>query len=402
MELYRQKSWWKILLLIIGMIIIIFTMIYTNYLSGKMAENERKYIEFYEVAVKNIESSFRDTSLLINENLTLELKILENVSNPIVMDQGDDELSGFNWGEKKDSDQVFLHKKLQELKQSRIKPIVPSYDDSNSGIDIENFYPKIYYQYSNLYKLITWFPVIQVLLIALFILFGYIIFNSVRRAEQNRVWAGMAKETAHQLGTPISGIMGWTEYLKSMTELTDDQRSAVHELENDIAKLELVADRFSKIGSTPVLQITNIDDVLWESIAYIKKRSPKNVHYIFERDINNPVFAQINAHLFNWVIENLLRNALDAMEGKGQITIDTSISSNSVIIDIADTGKGIPSGKIKTVFKPGYSTKKRGWGLGLSFAKRIIEQYHKGKIFVLKSKVNEGTTFRIMLPLYEH
>ncbi|MEZ4908142.1 MAG: HAMP domain-containing sensor histidine kinase [Saprospiraceae bacterium] len=398
MDIYRQKSWWKIVLLVIGIIIIIFTMFYTNYLSEQMAENERNYIEYYELATKRIAKSLYDESLL-DEDMTLENKITDNVRNKIILDDGTGFLDGKNWGDTKDEDQKYLQEKLKILKNNGLNPILPAFDDSNTNISKENIYPKIYYQHSNLYQLITWFPIVQVVLIALFVIFGYIIFNSMRRAEQNRVWAGMAKETAHQLGTPISGIIGWTEYLKSMTELSEDQKYAVVELENDVTKLELVADRFSKIGSAPVLELINIDNVLNESIEYIKKRSSKNIKFHFEMDENNPVFAKVNFHLFNWVIENLLRNALDAMEGKGEITVETGLSSNSVLIDVSDTGKGIPSGKIKTVFKPGYSTKKRGWGLGLSFAKRIIEEYHKGKIFVLKSKVNEGTTFRIMLPI---
>lgn len=406
MDIYRQKSWWKILLLITGMVIIVLTMIYTNYLSNKMAENERQYMEFYsealKVLLKDTEKSQNEDPVLFNsnahqKNYQVELFILENVKNPIILDDGTDSLQGFNWGIGKDSNQVFLLEQLLKIRESGIKPFIPTYDPESS-IKEENIYPKVYYKYSNLYRLITWFPLIQVVLIAIFIFFGYSIFNSVKRGEQNRVWVGMAKETAHQLGTPISGIMGWTEYLKSMTSLSDDQFEAVNELENDVKKLDLIADRFSKIGSKPVLKAEILNGILSESLNYIKKRSPQNISYFFDETINTDYIVNINEHLFSWVVENIFRNALDSMGEKGQIKVSTGLTSKFVYIDISDTGKGIPSGKLKSVFKPGYSTKKRGWGLGLSLAKRIIEEYHKGKIFVLKSKINEGTIFRIMLP----
>lgn len=407
MDIYRQKSWWKILLLITGMVIIVFTMIYTNYLSKKMAENERQYMEFYSEALKVIlkdsDKSQNEDSVFSNvnaheKNYQVELFILENVKNPIILDDGTDSLTGYNWGKGKDTDQVYLVGQLLKIQESGIKPFIPTYDPE-SNIREEFVYPKVYFKYSNLYQLITWFPLIQVMLIAIFIFFGYSIFNSVKRGEQNRVWVGMAKETAHQLGTPISGIMGWTEYLKSMTLLSDEQYDAVTELENDVKKLDLIADRFSKIGSKPDLKPQQINGILSESLDYIKKRSPKNISYIFDEKINSEYIANINDHLFSWVIENIFRNALDSMGEKGQIKVATGTTTKYLYIDISDTGKGIPSGKLKTVFRPGYSTKKRGWGLGLSLAKRIMEDYHKGKIFVLKSRINEGTTFRIMLPV---
>jgi two-component sensor histidine kinase len=392
MDIYRQKSWWKITLLIVGLIIIVFTMFYTNYLSQRLAEKERQYIKFYNLAIKSI----GDTSNY-NQDMSLELLITENVKNPIILDDGQEGLIGFNWGEKKDNDQKFLLKQMLEIQKSGIKPITPNDGLESLYGNIEQ-YPKIYYKHSNLYNLITWFPLVQGALIAIFMLFGYMIFSSVRRAEQNRVWVGMSKETAHQLGTPISGIMGWTEYIKTETSPTEEQLSAIHELENDIHKLELIANRFSKIGSTPVLKTKNINEIIDKSVLYLKKRSPKNIRYHFDFKDNEVINANVNDHLFSWVVENILRNALDSMEGVGDISIKTKEIGDKVIIDISDTGKGIPQGQLKTVFKPGFSTKKRGWGLGLSLAKRIIKDYHKGKIFVHKSKVNEGTTFRITLP----
>jgi two-component sensor histidine kinase len=403
MELYRKKSWWKIALAVAGVAIIAVTMVYTNYLSRRMADNERMYIEFYSQALKSMTSGILnfaeegDFSIMQERAFDLELVILSNIKNPIILDDGTDSLTGFNWGHDLDNDQSFLLAQKIKLQKSGIEPLLPTYD-TTLDLGAEFFYPKIYYRHSKLYQLITWFPLIQVGMIALFIVLGYFMFSSIKRGEQNRVWVGMAKETAHQLGTPITGIMGWTEYLKSMTTLTSEQHDAVDELENDVKKLDLIADRFSKIGSVPILEKHDINAILLDSILYMKKRSPKNIVYRFDQEMEAGEMVMINNHLFSWVIENLFRNALDAMEDRGEIRIETSSTNKSVTIDISDTGKGIPQGWHKRVFEPGFSTKKRGWGLGLSLARRIIGSYHKGKIIVLRSKQGEGTTFRISLP----
>ncbi len=370
-------------------------MAYTNYLSKRLAEKEKSDIKYYTLALNSLNSTLSDS--INQKDVNLELTILTSIKNPLIIDDGTDILEGKNWGEDKDDNQEFLLEQIQEIKKSGIPPIVPTSDDESFQGEMPK-YPRIYYKQSRLYTLITWFPLVQGLLISIFILFGYMIFSSVRRAEQNRVWVGMSKETAHQLGTPISGIMGWTEYLKTVTEPTEDQVEAINEMEKDLKKLELIANRFSKIGSAPILETLNVNEIIKSSVEYLKKRSPKNINYYFDFDKNEALEAKVNAHLFSWVIENLLRNALDAMEDKGEIHIETKSEADKIVIDIRDTGKGIPQSSLKTVFQPGYSTKKRGWGLGLSLAKRIIKDYHKGKIFVHKSKVNEGTTFRIILP----
>jgi len=394
-DIYKQKSWLKILLLVIGLIITVFTMVYTNYLSKRLAEKEKSDIKYYTLALNSLNSTLSDS--INQKDVNLELTILQSIKNPLIIDDGTDILEGKNWGDDKDDNQEFLQQQIQEIQKSGIPPIVPTSDDESFQGNMPR-YPRIYYKQSRLYTLITWFPLVQGLLISIFILFGYMIFSSVRRAEQNRVWVGMSKETAHQLGTPISGIMGWTEYLKTVTEPTEDQVEAINEMEKDLKKLELIANRFSKIGSAPILEPLNVNEIIKSSVEYLKKRSPKNINYYFDFDKNEALEAKVNAHLFSWVIENLLRNALDAMEDKGEIHIETKSEADKIVIDIRDTGKGIPQSSLKTVFQPGYSTKKRGWGLGLSLAKRIIKDYHKGKIFVHKSKVNEGTTFRIILP----
>ncbi len=394
MDIYKHRFGLKIALLIVGAVIVILTVYYSNYFSSRLAEKEKESIENYAVAVKSL-SSAPEEGVQGSDILELTLKLMVKVNNPMILDYGDGDLEGKNWGDQKDNDQKFLLKKKLEIQKNGLPPISPFDYIDVFGNNVEQ-YPKIYYENSLLHTMITWFPFIQVALIIVFVLFGYMIFNTMRRAEQNRVWVGMSKETAHQLGTPISGIIGWTEYLK-VTEPTEDQIYAISEMENDVKKLELIADRFSKIGSVPDLKVNNVNEIIQNSIDYIKKRSPQNIEFKFVKK-ENVLNANINDHLFAWVIENLLRNSLDAMPGKGKITITSSQKAEHIIIDVCDTGKGIPQGKLKTVFTPGYSTKKRGWGLGLSLAKRIIHDYHKGKIFVLKSKVNEGTTFRINLP----
>jgi signal transduction histidine kinase len=227
---------------------------------------------------------------------------------------------------------------------------------------------------------------------------GYFLFNSSRKAEQNRVWAGMAKETAHQLGTPISAIIGWIEYLRDRFSDNEEQMEVLRELNKDVERLELVADRFSKIGSEPVLQEADIYEELLEVRDYLQRRASRKVKFEFQAP-DSPIYAKINKHLFAWVIENLIRNSLDAMDGRGTIRCRMYRQHNDVCIDLSDTGHGIPANKFKSVFKPGYSTKKRGWGLGLSLAKRIIEEYHKGKIFVKSSRPQEETIFSITLPI---
>ena len=209
----------------------------------------------------------------------------------------------------------------------------------------------------------------------------------------------MAKETAHQLGTPISAILGWIEYLKGMSEGNPEQQEVLVELIKDVDRLELVADRFSKIGSAPDLERTNILDEMDKTFAYMKRRSPRKISYEMISNLDDDTHVMVNRHLFDWVIENLIRNSLDAMDGQGNIRGELSIYDQKVLINLSDSGKGIPASKFKSVFKPGFSTKTRGWGLGLSLAKRIIESYHNGRIYVKSSKVGEGTTFTIELPV---
>ncbi len=251
----------------------------------------------------------------------------------------------------------------------------------------------IFYQESTLLTQLKYYPYVMFGIVGLFLLIAYLLFSTARKVEQNQVWVGMAKETAHQLGTPLSSLIAWLEYLKSNGLASD----TAFEIEKDIKRLETITERFSKIGSTPKLDKVDLVSVLNEAVNYIKLRTSKNVLFTIDSGNQKEVMALLNIPLFEWVIENLCKNAVDAMIGSGSITITLSDQTQFVYIDITDSGKGIPKSKYKTVFEPGFTTKKRGWGLGLSLTKRIIENYHSGKIFVKNSEMDKGTTFRIVL-----
>jgi signal transduction histidine kinase len=252
----------------------------------------------------------------------------------------------------------------------------------------------VFYKDSWLLTQLRYYPVIIFIVIGLFLLVAYLLFSVARKAEQNQVWVGLAKETAHQLGTPLSSIMAWVELLKMQQNVPSE---TIIEMEKDVDRLQTVAERFSKIGSQAALSKTNITELIYNTIDYLKTRTSQNVHYYILTPYDVQIFAPINQQLFEWVIENLCRNAVDAMAGKGSITINITDEEKSVSIDITDTGKGIPKSKFKTIFNPGYTSKQRGWGLGLSLSERIITNYHSGKIFVKSSTIDKGTTFRIIL-----
>jgi signal transduction histidine kinase len=251
----------------------------------------------------------------------------------------------------------------------------------------------IFYEESRVITQLRYFPYVQLIIIGLFLLVSYALFSLFRNAEQNQVWVGMAKETAHQLGTPLSSLMAWMELLHE----SGTDPAAVTEMRKDVGRLEMITERFSKIGSTPDLVPENIDQTLRDTVQYLRPRLPDRVKIEVVPLADPELTVPLNRALFSWVLENLIRNAVDAMEGEGSITITTGKDGNEVHVDVTDTGKGIPSSQVKTVFQPGFTTKKRGWGLGLSLTKRIMETYHKGKIFVKRSAIGKGTTFRISL-----
>jgi len=278
--------------------------------------------------------------------------------------------------------------------EEKIKERLSHMESQNEPIQvvINEQVQHVYYEDSFLLTQLKYYPAILISIIAVFLFIAYLAFNSSRKAEQNQLWVGMAKETAHQLGTPTSSLLAWIELLK----LKNVDQEIISEVEKDVSRLEVITERFSKIGAAPALDSNNLNEILKTSAEYIRNRSSEKVKINIQSQLEQ-VFVPLNVPLFEWVIENLLKNAIDAMEGEGTIDIIVSDYTQVVYIDIKDTGKGIPKSKYKTVFQPGYTTKKRGWGLGLSLTRRIIEYYHKGKIFVKSSEINKGTTFRIAL-----
>jgi len=366
--------------------IVITSVWYTNQLANKLEEIDSKNVELYVIALNRINDiDFQDT-LSLKDDQTMELAILQNmVTVPLFLVNqmgGIDHAAGFG---DRGEDAVFLAETLAEWIQEGKEPIV---------IDAQ----LVYMGDSWLLRQLRWFPYVQLMLITAFILLGFLGINQTRKAEQNRVWVGLAKETAHQLGTPISAIMGWVEHLKMMYADDDDIMEVSNELAYDVDRLSMVANRFSKIGATPELEPGNIYAELNKCRDYMQKRAPRKVTFDFpDADAGNAQVA-INPLLLDWVFENLLRNALDAMDGKGKLTGRIREEENRIFIDITDTGKGIAPKNIRKVFNPGFTTKKRGWGLGLSLVKRIVQEYHKGKIAVSHSEVGKGTTFTITLP----
>lgn len=278
---------------------------------------------------------------------------------------------------------------------ARLKSTLEELEKQNTPIAIDlgdgqtNY---IFYAESELLTKLKYYPYVQFGVIGLFLLIAYILFSTARKAEQDQVWVGMSKETAHQLGTPLSSLMAWNEHLLSLGV----DENIINEMQHDVKRLNTITDRFSKIGSQPTLVLENVNDVLAESIDYLKKRTSRNVTYVLNLP-EETLYAYLSKPLFEWVIENICKNAVDAMDGKGKITVSLLDVPEGLKINIIDTGKGIPKSKFQTVFEPGYTTKNRGWGLGLSLCKRIIETYHKGKIYVFNSEPNMGTTFRIEL-----
>ena len=371
------------LLALIAIGIVTSTIFYSRYLANKIANEEKQKVEEWVEAGK---------SLLDNkiEDTRLPLKIIQNNENdvPIIeTDEKDSIMQYINLDSAKiKKDKSYLQKKLRSFK-SQNEPIVWTDPQDSSR---RNLY---YYGESRLLTEVRYYPIVQLIIVGLFIIITLLALRSSYRSVQNQVWAGMAKETAHQLGTPVTSLQGWVEMLKE----NPDNARIVTELEKDVSRLQLVSDRFGKIGSSPQLEQRNIVSQVTTMVDYMKKRAPGKVNFSVTTGGKQEIFAHISPPLFDWVIENLLKNSLDAMEGAGSIKVNIEELTDKIHIDLTDTGKGIPLAMQQKVFKPGFTTKKRGWGLGLSLSKRIIDQYHKGEIFVKHSEPGKGTTFRIVL-----
>jgi LytS/YehU family sensor histidine kinase len=380
---YSTKQRWKFSLFLSAIIIGASSLLYTNQLVHSLSAEERKKVELWAEATKEIQNAglAEDVSnvvyRILQEDKTIPKILVDEKENIISYANIDSARVNRTKGQ-------YLKDLLTRMKLEN-KPIEISFSDGEKNY--------IYYKDSTLLDKLIYYPFIQLGVISLFIFVSYLAFSISRRMEQDQVWVGMSKETAHQLGTPISSLIAWVELLR----LKNEDTTVIDEVSKDVERLQVITERFSKIGSPPVLSKTNLIDVLNKAVGYLKTRTSHKVVYTINFSNVHEIMVPINVPLFEWVIENICKNAIDAMNGAGNIDVLVKDDIQVVYIDIKDTGKGIAKSKYKTVFQPGYTTKRRGWGLGLSLSKRIIEVNHNGKIFVKNSELNKGTTFRIVL-----
>lgn len=377
----KSTSWFKRIAIVLSFFIVVMILWNTYSFFTNFKKEERGKMEIFAAAIKEIASN-KD----LNANMNLELKIFENITNiPAIMtNEHGTVIEHHNLDPEKSKSNLYLQRQL-DIMAKQNEPIKINYSGRKE---------LIYYRNSDLLYKLTYYPIALLLILCLFIAVVYLFFNSNKIAEQNKLWTGMAKETAHQIGTPLSSLLGWIAILRA----ENISEKYVDEIENDVKRLNTIANRFSKIGSLPTLSYQNIVTITRNTFDYLERRSSKQISFSFTTT-NSEILANLNDELYGWVIENLLKNAIDAMLGKGElcIAIEEDIEQELVIIRITDTGKGIPKSKFRKVFNPGFTSKKRGWGLGLSLSKRIIEDYHNGRIFVQRSELNKGTTFEIQL-----
>jgi signal transduction histidine kinase len=375
---------WRSALALIAIAIVTGTIFYSNYLAKKIAADERKKVSVWAESLKTRASTLDESALSLTTKIANENKDI-----PIIETDEKDNPSGATLN--LDTNRIKKESNYLQIKLAEFKKENPAIEVEISKDPL--FVNKYYYGDSDLLKEVRYYPIIQLIIVALFVIIALVTVSVRNKSTQNQVWAGMAKETAHQLGTPISSLQGWVEMLKDNPV---NEKIGV-EIEKDVNRLKLVSDRFGKIGSIPQLDERNIVQQVESMVDYIKRRSTDKVSFSINSQNDYDISAMINAPLFDWVIENLLKNALDAMDGKGSIVVDIKNEITQTIIEVTDSGKGILKSNVNKVFKPGFTTKKRGWGLGLSLSKRIIEHYHKGELFVKNSEVGKGTTFRIIL-----
>lgn len=395
MDIYSKTQKWKFALLGFAIIIGVSSLFVTNRLVKELKEEERKKIELWAHATKHL------VSITGEGDYSLAIKVIsENRNIPVILvDACDSILEWRNFQNQTKLDSFLLKlgiKKEQKITKSYLRAELSKIregEDDPIEINIIDDIQWIYYKDSALLSRLRYYPIYQLGFISLFMFIAYFTFSASRKSEQNQVWAGMAKETAHQIATPLSSLMAWVELLKER-EGVDEM---VDEMGKDIKRLETITDRFSKIGSQSELRETDIVSLITQSITYLKSRMPVNTQFTIEVP-NHAILVPLNSILFEWVVENLVKNAVDAMKGKGEINVSITEDTINAIINITDSGDGIDRSILKNIFKPGVTSKKRGWGLGLSLSKRIVEEYHKGSIFVMQSEKGVGTTFSIHLP----
>ena len=373
----------KIVLVVMAVAIALLSLGVSHYLVRDLSREEEQKMEVWAEAMRTLNEATEDTDLnlvltVINGNNTIPVGVLDRKG----------EVQTFrNVKIPTEVDTLFFLKELASDMYRAKEPIRIVLDES----DVDD-YIEIYYDESLLLKRLASYPYVQLGVVLIFVIVAIFALLSSKKAEQNKVWVGLSKETAHQLGTPISSLMAWTEILRDKYAADE----LIPEMSKDVSRLQVIADRFSKIGSMPEPKEVSLNEVLEHVVDYIERRTSNKVKFV--RDIpSDEILVKINSSLFEWVIENLCKNAIDAMDGKGVIKLRVQDTEKKVLIDVEDTGKGISKSHYKSVFTPGFTTKKRGWGLGLSLAKRIVEEYHKGRIFVKTSEINKGTIFRIEL-----
>jgi nitrogen-specific signal transduction histidine kinase len=380
-NIYTRKQKWKLVLLSVAVVIGLLTFFVTYNLTHKLTLEERKKVELWAKAMKYLSSQE-----VTNDDYTFALEVIQNNETvPVILtDKNENIITSINLDENRTNDDDYMQRQLRKMK-SENPPIVVYLMEGDKNY--------IFYRDSTLLTQLMFFPVIQLAVISLFLVVAYWAFSASRKAEQNNVWVGMSKETAHQLGTPTSSLMANLELLR----LQNVDEAIVGEIEKDVERLEMITERFSKIGSPPVMRKENIVVVLDQALDYVKARSSKKVQFITNFNEVGMVMMRLNASLLSWVVENVCKNAIDSMEGVGRLTVTLDDRIQYVFIDIRDEGKGISKNQQRTIFRPGFTTKQRGWGLGLTLAKRIVESYHQGRIFVLNSSPGEGTTMRLVL-----
>ena len=374
----------RIAVIVIGVVMAVVSLFYTYKLADVLRQKEQNDVELWVAAMERVSREAFGNYLV--DPLISHIVSTHNNIPFIITDENLSLVMSNRISEDILKDPEKFRRKLNELTEENT-PRTVRFMWTTGRRHI------IFYGRSQLLTALYYFPYVQWLIIFIFILFTYIALQSTRQDEQNRVWIGLAKETAHQLGTPISSLLGWVEYLRSMQV----DPTAVEEMDKDLVHLMKIVDRFSKIGSETELAVNSVNEVVGETVMYFHKRVPRNVSLSYNGLAMAPVKANLNVELFEWVVENLMKNALDAMQGHGEIEVTLSSNDKSVFIDVCDTGKGIPKSNWKRIFDPGFTTKTRGWGLGSSLARRIVEDYHHGKIAVAKSEVGRGSTFRITL-----
>jgi signal transduction histidine kinase len=374
---------WRTVLAVIAIAIVTGTVFYSNHLAKKIAAEEKIKIQLWAEATRDIANpNITEVNLAssVSTENSKEIPMIQVNENDSIMDHRNLDSA------KIANDKSYLADELAEFKKLH-DPIV--WQNPSDSLQTN----RVFYGESDLLKQVRYYPIVQLFIVALFIIITLIAISTRNKSTQNQVWAGMAKETAHQMGTPLTSLQGWVEILKE----TPGMEKIVPEMSKDVDRLKLVSDRFGKIGSTPQLELNDIVVQVQDMVSYIKRRSPESVAFNISTNGESEIKAMVNGPLFDWVIENLLKNALDAMEGKGTLNIVIKNETAQVTLDVIDSGKGISKQNIRNVFKPGFTTKKRGWGLGLTLCKRIIEQYHNGELFVKQSEPGKGTTFRIVL-----